>query len=84
MSALVTLREMQAKPWTTSVGADALPTPSADVKRFLEQGVVEFLTGKRQLTKANWDAWVVEFDRMGGTAWEKAGIDEAKASNYLQ
>ncbi|MDR3191781.1 MAG: ABC transporter substrate-binding protein [Treponema sp.] len=84
MSALVTLREMQAKPWTVWNGADALPVPNADVKRFYEQGVIEFVLGQRQLTKANWDAWVAEFDKMGGAAWEKAGIETATSSNYLR
>jgi putative aldouronate transport system substrate-binding protein len=84
MSALVTLREMQAKPWTTSIGADALPTPNADVKRFYEQGVAEFLTGQRQLTRANWNAWLADFDKMGGAAWEKEGIEAATAANFLR
>jgi putative aldouronate transport system substrate-binding protein len=84
MSALVTLREMEVKPWTIWNGADSLPVPNADVKRFYEQGVMEFVLGQRQLTKANWDAWLVEFDRMGGADWEKAAIAEATASNYLR
>jgi putative aldouronate transport system substrate-binding protein len=84
MSALVTLREMEVKPWTIWNGADALPTPNADVKRFYEQGVVEFVLGQRQLTKANWDAWLADFDRMGGAAWEKEGVDAATAANFLR
>jgi putative aldouronate transport system substrate-binding protein len=84
MSALVTLREMQAKPWTTWNGVDTLPLPNADLKRFYEQGVIEFVTGKRQLTPANWSAWVAEFDRLGGLDWEKAGIAEAEANNFLK
>jgi putative aldouronate transport system substrate-binding protein len=84
MSALVTLREMQACPWVPVVGADTLPLPGADLKRFYEQGVMEFVTGRRQLDKANWDAWVAEFDRLGGLEWEKAGIDLAKANSYLR
>jgi len=84
MSALATLRDMQSRPWTANVGADALPAPNADLKRFYEQGVVEFLTGKRQLTRANWDAWVAEFDRLGGAAWEQSGIAAAKAGGYIR
>jgi putative aldouronate transport system substrate-binding protein len=66
------------------VGADALPAPNADLKRFYEQGVTEFLTGSRSLTQQNWNAWVAEFDRLGGEAWDKAGIEAAKASNYIR
>ncbi|MDR0635720.1 MAG: extracellular solute-binding protein [Treponema sp.] len=84
MSALLTLRDMQKRPWNTVVGVDTLPTPSADIKRFYEQGVMEFLTGERQLTRANWDAWVADFDQLGGQAWEKAGVDMARESNFLR
>jgi len=83
MSALVTLREMQAKPWTPNIGGDALPEPSADLKRFYEQGVIEFLTGRRQLTWNSWNQWLAEFDRLGGEEWEKAGIAAAEAAGYL-
>ncbi|MCL2832844.1 MAG: ABC transporter substrate-binding protein [Treponema sp.] len=84
MSALVTLREMQACPWVNVMGVDTLPLPNGDLKRFYEQGVMEFLTGQRQLTQANWTAWVAEFDKLGGLEWEKAGIAEAAANNFLK
>ncbi|MDR0486785.1 MAG: extracellular solute-binding protein, partial [Treponema sp.] len=84
MSALTVLYDMQNRPWTPNIGGDALPAPNADLKRFYEQGVVEFLTGKRQLTRSNWDAWVAEFDRLGGEAWDKAGITAAETAGYLR
>ena len=84
MSALTVLRDMQRRPWTANIGGDALPAPNADLKRFYEQGVIEFLTGKRRLTRDNWDAWVEEFDRLGGKAWEEAGISAAEAAGYLR
>lgn len=84
MSALAVLRDMQSRPWTAAIGSDALPPPNADLKRFYGQGVLEFLTGKRELTRANWTAWVQEFDKLGGLDWEKAGIANAKVSGYLK
>lgn len=84
MSALTVLRDMQNRPWTAAIGSDTLPNPNADLKRFYEQGVVEFLTGQRQLTKANWSAWLAEFDRMGGLEWEKAGVAQATEGGYLK
>ncbi len=83
MSALTALREMQSKTWTACTGSDALPSPSVDLKRFYEQGIVEFVSGNRELTKENWNAWLADFDKLGGLEWEKAGIEAAKASNYL-
>ena len=84
MSALKVLRDMQSRPWTPNIGADALPAPNADLKRFYEQGVIEFLTGRRQLTRENWNAWVAEFDRLGGLEWHNAGVDAAEAAGYLR
>jgi putative aldouronate transport system substrate-binding protein len=84
MSALTVLRDMQSRPWTAAVGSDALPNPNADLKRFYEQGVVEFVNGVRPLTRENWTAWVAEFDKLGGKAWEDAGVAAAAAANLLK
>lgn len=84
MSALTVLRDMQSRAWTAGIGSDALPPPNADLKRFYEQGVVEFITGRRELTKANWTAWVADFEKMGGLEWEKAGLAAAEAAGYLR
>ena len=83
MSALWTLREMQKRHWTNANGEDSMPVPSTDLKTFYEQGLAEFLTGKRELTKANWDAFIQQFDQMGGKAWEEEGRKYAEANNYL-
>jgi putative aldouronate transport system substrate-binding protein len=84
MSALVTLRDMQNRPWIAVVGVDTLPLPNTDLKRFFEQGVVEFVTGIRPLNRTNWNTWLAEFDRLGGLAWEQAGINMARANSYLR
>lgn len=74
-SALDVLRDFQTRAWTEDTGADTLPLPNDDLKRFYEQGVAEFITGRRALNQANWKAFVADFDRLGGKAWE----DEARA-----
>jgi putative aldouronate transport system substrate-binding protein len=84
MSALTVLFDMQGRAWTPNIGGDALPSPNADLKRFYEQGVVEFLTGQRALNQNNWNAWVAEFDRLGGLEWEKEGIADAEANGYIR
>lgn len=78
------LFDMQSRQWTACVGSDTLPVPNADLKRFLEQGLLEFLTGKRQLTKENWTAWVEDFKKMGGADWNAEGIEYAKANGLLK
>lgn len=83
MSALTTLRDMQKRKWTSEIGADMMPYPNADLKRFYEQGLAEFITGKRELTKDNWNAWVEEFKKQGGQAWNDAGVKYAQENNLL-
>ena len=62
-----------------------MPKPDADLKRFYEQGVTEFVNGTRQLTKENWAAWLAEFNnKMGGKAWEQEGINTAIARNIVK
>ncbi len=84
MSALTVLFDMQSRAWTPNIGGDTLPPPATDLKRFYEQGVAEFLTGKRELTKANWDAWVAEFDKLGGKAWEDNARTVAEKNGLLR
>jgi len=84
MSALWTLRDMQDRPWTENFGADALPLPNADVERFYNQGIVEFVGGGRQLTRENWIAWLDEFDRVGGLEWENEAMAAARAAGFIQ
>jgi putative aldouronate transport system substrate-binding protein len=83
MSALTVLFDMQKRPWTPSIGSDTLPSPNADLKRFYEQGVMEFALGQRQLTQANWTAWVAQFDSLGGAQWEKDSLAAAEAASLI-
>jgi putative aldouronate transport system substrate-binding protein len=75
---------MQTRAWTANIGGDTLPPPSTDLKRFYEQGVAEFLTGRRVLNKANWEAWVAEFDKLGGKAWEDSARVVAETNGLLR
>ena len=84
MDTIAILEDMQSRPWTPRIGSDALPGPNADVKRFLEQGVVEFLTGRRTLERGAWETWVSEFDRVGGKAWEEAALAAAESAGYIR
>jgi len=81
---LEVLRTMQSKPWTACIGQDKMPQPGADLDRFYNQGVIEFFTGKRELTKENWDAWVEEFKKQGGEEWNNNAINLAKENRYIK
>ncbi len=83
MSALDVLNQMDKLPYTPAVGSDAMPVPDADLQRFMDQGVLEFVTGKRELTLANWNAWIAQFKKLGGEKWNNDGLAYAKKNNLL-
>jgi len=83
MSALTVLKDMQTRDWTMNIGADTMPLPDTDLKRFYEQGISEFITGAKKLTKEDWNTFIVEFDKLGGKKWEEDGIAYAKECNLL-
>lgn len=83
ISALEYLREMQSKKWTQNFGADRIPSPSSELKKFYEKGVIEFVTGKRTLTRENWNAWLAEFDEKGGKDWNTACLAFAEENGLL-
>ncbi len=83
MSALVTLREMQAQPWIKQSGIDLLPLPSSDLKRFYEQSLVEFVRGNKPLNEETWAKFIKDFDAMGGKAWNDAGVQTATELGLL-
>ena len=85
MSAGDTLLEMQSKTWTNTPGQNSMPKPdSTDVTTFYQQGLAEFLNGTRELNEANWKAFVEQFDKIGGLAWEEQGRAYAEANGLLQ
>ena len=81
---LEVLRTMQSKPWTACIGQDKMPQPGADLDRFYNQGIIEFFTGTRALTKENWDAWIEDFKKQGGEDWNNNAINLAKENRYIK
>ena len=84
MSALKALREMQGMKWTNAVGSSTLPTPSADVQRFYDQSLAEFLSGAKALTPENWAAFIDQFNKIGGEAWNAEGVAAMEASGLVR
>ena len=84
MSALTALREMQSMKWTNAVGSSTLPTPSADVQRFYDQSLAEFLSGAKALTPENWAAFIEQFNQIGGKAWNDAGVAAMEADGLVR
>jgi len=74
---------MDKLPYTPAIGSDAMPAPNADLKRFFEQGLLEFITERRELTRDNWNQWIEDFKKVGGKKWNDDGIEYAKKNNLL-
>ncbi len=77
------LVEMEKRPWTLAVGSGMMPTPNADVSRYYEQSIAEFLNGTKELTEENWQNFLTTFERVGGAAWNEEGIEYARANNLV-
>ncbi|MCR4821656.1 MAG: extracellular solute-binding protein [Treponema sp.] len=78
MSAFTILREMQRCPWTLAV---SVPGISKELKDFYEEGVKDFVSGKRNLD--TWETWLEEFDKMGGADWERRSLLYAEENSLL-
>ncbi len=77
------LMEMEKRPWVNAVGSGMMPTPNADVARYYEQSLSEFLSGTRTLTPESWQTFLDGFARVGGQAWNNAGIEYARENNLV-
>jgi len=86
MGPLLYLKTMQSMPWTNVTGAGTIrPHPNnADLKRYMNQGVQEFVLGKQALTKENWQAFIVQMDKLGAAEWERAARQQMEEAGYLQ
>jgi hypothetical protein len=61
------------------------PSPNnADLKRYINQGVQEFVLGKNPLTKESYAAFIAQMDKLGAAAWEKAAKAQMDDSGYLK
>ena len=67
----------------TALGSEGLPAPSAEVKKYYEQGVMDFVTGKRVLIEENWQQWLNGFTRIGGIDWERKCKNYVESNNLL-
>lgn len=83
MSAYTVLKDMQSQDWTPALGSEGLPAPSTEVKKYYEQGVMDFVTGKRVLIEENWQQWLNGFTRIGGIDWERKCKNYVESNNLL-
>jgi putative aldouronate transport system substrate-binding protein len=80
------LKLFQSYPWINVTGAGTIkPSPNnADLKRYINQGVQEFVLGKQPLTKENYAAFLAQMDKLGAADWEKAARAQMEEGGYLK
>ncbi len=80
MDPLKVLAEMQSKNWTAGFTFEAMPKA---LNEAYNQGLLDFVTGKRNLTKENFDAFVEFLDGKGLKDWEDKIINDAKENGLF-
>jgi len=84
---LLYLKTFQGYPWVNVTGMGTIMPPAsnaADLKRYINQGVQEFVLGKKPLTKENYDAFIAQMDKLGAAEWEKAAKSQMQENGYLK
>ncbi|WP_191013361.1 extracellular solute-binding protein [Treponema zioleckii] len=80
MDPLAVLEEMQSKHWTVGFTFESMPKALNDA---YNQGLIDFLTGKRNLTKENFEAFIESLDEKGLKEWEDKIISDARENGLL-
>lgn len=65
---------VSSMPWQDQTSADAVPPASnqADINRYVDEGLVQFVTGQKPLTDASWNAFIQGLNNLNVSDWESA------------
>ena len=80
MNTLEILHTMQSKNWIEGYSFSAM---NNDLRKQYRQGILDFVLGKRNLTRENWDAFVRELDDNGLKDWENETIEYSIENGLL-
>ena len=76
ISLLNTLQEFSSMPWVdgTREGAIRPAANQADINRYIQEGLVQFVTGQKPLTTSSWNSYIQGLDGLGVSTWEAAAL----------
>lgn len=83
MSALTVLRQMQKTPWTNADYSSSLPSPSKELKKAFDTGLMDFVTGRRALTRETWNQWVSSLGDQGAKELHESSKKIIEDNNYF-
>ncbi len=74
-----------AFPWQDQTSAAAIQPASnqADINRYIDENLVQFVTGQKTLDAGSWDAFIKGLDNLNVSDWEAAANQTLKEKGLL-
>jgi len=74
MEPMTFLQFFQSQPWTDGRAVQAIlpPANAADLDRFYDEGMLQFVLGQKELTEESWAEYLAGLDALGAVEWEAA------------
>jgi putative aldouronate transport system substrate-binding protein len=72
-------------PWVdgTREGAIQPAANQADINRYIQEGLVQFVTGQKPLTTSSWSTYIQGLDGLGVADWEASALKNLQDKNLL-
>ncbi len=85
ISPLQTLQQFSSMPWAdgTKEGAIQPAANQADINRYIQEGLVQFVTGQKPLTTSSWNTYIQGLDGLGVSDWEATALKNLQDKNLL-
>ncbi len=83
---LQVLQTITSMPWVDGTATTAAILPAAnqaDINRYIQEGLVQFITGQKPLTDASWNTYIQGLDTLGVADWETAANKTLQEKNLL-
>jgi len=82
---LQVLQSFSSMPWldTTREGAIQPAANQADIDRYIQEGIVQFITGQKALNAGSWNTFTQGLNGLGVADWEAAARKNLQDKNLL-
>ena len=82
---LTILQEFGNMPWVdgTREGAIKPAANQADINRYIQEGLVQFITGQKPLTTSSWSTYLQGLDGLGVADWEASALKNLQDKNLM-
>ena len=66
--------------WQDQTSSFAIPPAAnqADINRYIDEGLIQFITGQKPLNESSWSAFIQGLDGIGVADWETAANQALK------